>query len=320
MMRQRKSIGRKNKTIDEFKKHLPLIIKGNHPGFDDSPHIQALMRTEPMALKRSISRPMDRSISIRTPKREDKKESRSFNESKTDSLGRPAAKLMLHTPMNNLIMKNNIDAFKKISIKKNFSSITTHDSHHFDTGLGIKTGMPEELLTRTELYSKIRSKPQSTKGASKEITRLERTLQFVSNEGKLRKKTKLMDSIEMKPLVSPVYADSIMNYKKFKPDKTKTKSFQIDPQERMPSYERNIEAEERVAQPRVPYSLIPALEPARHSSTSFKFVKSYAVNTFKGLIREYNEDRVSIILNILQPPTKKVAKWPNCSFFGVCPR
>lgn len=270
-----------------------------------------------MALKRSVSRPIDRSISIRTPKRDEKKESKSFNESKTDSLGRPPAKLMLGTPINNLIAKNNIDAFKKISIKKNLSSITTHESHNFENSLGIRTGMPDDLLSRTELYSKIKNKPHSTKGTSKEISRLERTLQFVSNEGKLRKKTKLMDSLEMRPLVSPVYADSLSNYKKFKPDKSKTKSFQIEPQERMPSFERTMDVEEKTLQPRVPYSLIPPLEPARHSSTSFKYVKSYAVNTFKGLIREYNEDRVSIILNILQPPTKKVAKWPNCSFFGV---
>ena len=197
------------------------------------------------------------------------------------------------------------------------SSLATPETHTFDSSLGFKSHMPEELLSRTELYSKIKNKPQSTKGASKEISRLERTLQFVSNEGRLKKKTKLIDSIDMKPLVSPVYADNLMNLKKFKPDKTKAKSFQIDPQERRPSFEKNPDQEDRSMQPTVPYSLVPALEPARHSSVSFKYVKSYAVNTFKGLIREYNEDRVSIILNILQPPTKKTSKWPNCSFFGV---
>ena len=46
-------------------------------------------------------------------------------------------------------------------------------------------------------------------------------------------------------------------------------------------------------------------------------VKAYAANTNKGIIRNYNEDRVSIILNILKPNTKKGEEWPKCSFFGV---
>ena len=35
--------------------------------------------------------------------------------------------------------------------------------------------------------------------------------------------------------------------------------------------------------------------------------------------RNYNEDRVAIILNIMKPKNKRytVADWPKCSFFGV---
>jgi len=33
-------------------------------------------------------------------------------------------------------------------------------------------------------------------------------------------------------------------------------------------------------------------------------VKSYAANTNQGIIRDYNEDRVSIVLNIQKPPQK----------------
>ena len=35
--------------------------------------------------------------------------------------------------------------------------------------------------------------------------------------------------------------------------------------------------------------------------------------------RNYNEDRVAIILNIMKPKSKegKVAYWPKCSFFGI---
>lgn len=34
-------------------------------------------------------------------------------------------------------------------------------------------------------------------------------------------------------------------------------------------------------------------------------------------MRNYNEDRVSIILNILKPPSRSSENWPKCSFFGV---
>lgn len=62
---------------------------------------------------------------------------------------------------------------------------------------------------------------------------------------------------------------------------------------------------------------VPKLEPPRTSSSSFHVIKSYAVNTCKGLVRPYNEDRVSIILNMLKPESKRCKRWPVCSFFGV---
>lgn len=34
-------------------------------------------------------------------------------------------------------------------------------------------------------------------------------------------------------------------------------------------------------------------------------------------MRNYNEDRVSIILNIVKPENRKNENWPKCSFFGV---
>jgi protein phosphatase 2C family protein 2/3 len=35
------------------------------------------------------------------------------------------------------------------------------------------------------------------------------------------------------------------------------------------------------------------------------------------IIRDYNEDRVSIILNIVKPLSYKGSSWPNISFFGI---
>ena len=46
-------------------------------------------------------------------------------------------------------------------------------------------------------------------------------------------------------------------------------------------------------------------------------IKSFAVNSFQGLIRDYNEDKVSIILSIKKPKNFQGNSWPKCSFFGI---
>jgi len=58
-------------------------------------------------------------------------------------------------------------------------------------------------------------------------------------------------------------------------------------------------------------------EPAKISKKSMSLVKSYAVNTYQGLVRNYNEDRVSIIINMNKPKNFFKKKWPKISFFGI---
>jgi len=59
------------------------------------------------------------------------------------------------------------------------------------------------------------------------------------------------------------------------------------------------------------------LEKVRISKKAFGCVEGYAAITTEGLVRGYNEDRVSIILNIPQTQNFKGDKWPKCSFFGI---
>lgn len=48
------------------------------------------------------------------------------------------------------------------------------------------------------------------------------------------------------------------------------------------------------------------------------YLRGFAANTDQGIVRDYNEDRVSIILNIMKPDDHPDPKpWPNCCFFGV---
>jgi protein phosphatase PTC2/3 len=52
-------------------------------------------------------------------------------------------------------------------------------------------------------------------------------------------------------------------------------------------------------------------EPTKASSKKVGVIKSYAANTNQGIMREYNEDRVSIILNLAKPKNKPEAMdWP----------
>lgn len=57
--------------------------------------------------------------------------------------------------------------------------------------------------------------------------------------------------------------------------------------------------------------------PARLSTKGHGIVEAYAVATNQGPVRDYNEDRVSVLLNITRPSSYKGENWPNCSFFGV---
>ena len=58
--------------------------------------------------------------------------------------------------------------------------------------------------------------------------------------------------------------------------------------------------------------------PGKVSRKSYGFINAYAANTNQGIVRDYNEDRVSIIININQPNNYKGEQpWPKASFFSV---
>lgn len=62
---------------------------------------------------------------------------------------------------------------------------------------------------------------------------------------------------------------------------------------------------------------LPNYDPPKCSANKSGLIMSYAANTNQGISRNYNEDRVSIILNIKKPKSKKVDYWPHCAFFGI---
>ena len=58
-------------------------------------------------------------------------------------------------------------------------------------------------------------------------------------------------------------------------------------------------------------------EPSKTSSKSMGKIRAYGANTYQGLVRNYNEDRVSIIINMNKPKNFNKKYWPKTSFFGI---
>ena len=58
-------------------------------------------------------------------------------------------------------------------------------------------------------------------------------------------------------------------------------------------------------------------EQSKTSKKKNGIVKSYGVNTYQGIVRNYNEDRVSIIINMSKPSNYHKKSWPKISFFGI---
>ena len=62
---------------------------------------------------------------------------------------------------------------------------------------------------------------------------------------------------------------------------------------------------------------LPNFDQTRLSEKENGVVKAFAANTNQGIVRDYNEDRVSIVLNMSKPVEKKCDRWPKCSFFAI---
>ena len=61
----------------------------------------------------------------------------------------------------------------------------------------------------------------------------------------------------------------------------------------------------------------PKYSPPKISSRPFgNYIKSYAVNSYQGINRLYNEDKVTIILSVLKPKDFQ-GIWPHCSFIAL---
>ena len=60
----------------------------------------------------------------------------------------------------------------------------------------------------------------------------------------------------------------------------------------------------KLLQKNQPQSTLPFFQTSKVSAKAFGSVKAFAANTNVGTVRKANEDRISIILNVIQPQTK----------------
>ena len=58
-------------------------------------------------------------------------------------------------------------------------------------------------------------------------------------------------------------------------------------------------------------------EQSKTSKKKMGIIKTYGVNTYQGTVRNYNEDRVSIIINMNKPNNYHKKNCPKISFFGI---
>ena len=58
-------------------------------------------------------------------------------------------------------------------------------------------------------------------------------------------------------------------------------------------------------------------ETPKCSSKQVGPLKSFSYNTFQGLFKDYNEDRVSVCSLVKKPSSTKMKTWPKISYFGI---
>ena len=61
----------------------------------------------------------------------------------------------------------------------------------------------------------------------------------------------------------------------------------------------------------------PNYKPGEMSQKPFGIVKSFAFNTYHGLVKDYNEDKLSICSNLKKPTNSKSRIWPKMSYFAI---
>ena len=319
-----------NNRVDEHRKQLPMIVRNMNICMNETGNnsvVYSTMNSDMYTSNRynNHSGVPDRSVSLRNTPKGSSKNSRSFNKDFNWSRNN---KITLIGDLSKMINTKK-DRLHNVSIKRNKTIVERLESPDLEIkGGAAKASLNDDLMYRGQLYQRIKNKPASTKAANREVIRIGKSMLQQTSEVKGKRKSKVIENLNLSHFNQRTI-DHSLGAKKPSSTKSKTKSFestQKQPQEKN-SFMRNpasktiqqnsISIPTTKKEGRVPYNLIPPLDPPKHSSSSFKYIKSYAVNTYKGLIREYNEDRVSIILNIVQPESKKHVHWPNCSFFAV---
>ena len=58
-------------------------------------------------------------------------------------------------------------------------------------------------------------------------------------------------------------------------------------------------------------------EKAKFSNKQLGSLKSFSYNTFHGLFKDYNEDKIIVVNQLKKPASSKMKTWPKISYFGI---
>ena len=61
----------------------------------------------------------------------------------------------------------------------------------------------------------------------------------------------------------------------------------------------------------------PRYEEGEMSQKHFGIIKSYAFNSYHGLLKDDNEDKIAVCVNIKKPHNSKLKTWPKISYFAI---
>lgn len=169
------------------------------------------------------------------------------------------------------------------------------------------TSTPKKFV-QTQLVSR-----QNKRGLynSENLTMLKSTRLFLHPQNKIQPKTRtnakqspspgklrglILPSISQSTSIYPNSTKQAFAPKTFKNNSSRSNKQSIDPERLSNDY----------------YIAYP---PSKHADISHNLLSAYGVNTYQGMIRNYNEDRITVIIDAKSPFDG--IHWPHVSYFGI---
>lgn len=186
------------------------------------------------------------------------------------------------------------------------------ENYESNKSLEKKSNFLNDAIKNISLSSKTPS--LSTKNISK-ITPTSSSVKYsdkIHNEESIKNKPKIINSSKIADKQQkkiPIYDKNLLIKNKSLDDSLSINN-ECHPINLCKTSEKEVKVVEEIKK------FTPMLEKVKISNSAFSSIEAYSAVTHQGNFRNYNEDRVSIIMNVSKPQTFN-GDWPKCSFFGL---